>query len=168
MFVCSHFFLSYPPDDYRCSDDVYSTQGQGIWLPIKTTLYYKAIRITRKQCGQTSFLCILPVAVARCHALPVLQMFSYHGTYTGGRTGSGTALCILARRLPLAERMLLWVGRPASLQAVLLLRRPRTRDVARAMALQSTRGPSRHLHKQSAVMTIEAATIRYGRVAACV
>jgi len=64
----------------------------------------------------------------------------------------------LARRLPLAERRPLWIGRPASSQAVSLPRRPPTRDVTRATALQSTRVLSHRLRTQSAVMTIEAAT----------
>jgi len=102
---------------------------------------------------------MLPVAVARSssdsvairYVLPVLWMTSCFHTMgpIGGRTG--TALYILARRLPLAESGQLWVGRPASSQAVLLLRRPRTRDVARATALQSTGGSSQRLRKQSAV-----------------
>jgi len=40
----------------------------------------------------------------------------------------------------------------------LLPRRPQTRDVSRATALQSTQGPSQRLLKQSAVKTIDAAT----------
>ena len=56
--------------------------------------------------------------------------------------------------MPLAERKPPRVGRPASSHAVLLPRRPRTRDVARATALLLTRGPSHLLGKQSAVMNL--------------
>jgi len=52
----------------------------------------------------------------------------------------------------------LWVGWPASTQAVLLPRWPQTYNVARATAFQSTQEPSQHLRKQSAVMTVKAAT----------
>ena len=55
----------------------------------------------------------------------------------------------------------MWVGRPTSSQAVLLPRRPRIRDVAWATALQATWGPSQRLREQSAVMTIEAATMQW-------
>jgi len=106
--------------------------------------------------------------VAIRYVLPVLQMTSCFHTmrYVDGR--ARRCRLTIARWLPLAERRSLCVGRPASSQAVLLPRRPRTRNVARATALQSTRGPSQRLHKQSTVMTITAATIRCGRVAACV
>ena len=123
--------------------------------------------ITGKPCGRTSpnFVCLLPMAVARSscdgvairYVLPVLRMTSCFHTVgpIGGRTG--TTLCT-ARRLPLAERRPLWVSRPTSLHAAVLLpRRPRTRDVTLATALQSTCGPSQRLCKQSATMTIEAA-----------
>jgi len=93
------------------------------------------------------FLCMLPMAVARsssdgvaiCYVFPVLRMTSCFHTVgpIGGRTG--TALCTTSRLL-LTERRPLWEGRPAISQAVLLPRRPRTRDVSRATALQSTRG----------------------------
>jgi len=119
---------------------------------------------------------MLPVTVARsssdgvamCYVLPVLRITScFHIMEPiGGRTG--TALCTIARRLPLAENRSLWVGRPASSKAVFLPRWPRTRDVARATALQSTGGASQRLLKQSAVTTIDAASIRCGCVAACV
>jgi len=88
---------------------------------------------------------MLPVAVtwsfsygiAVCYVLPVLWMVSCLHTVepVGGRMGWR---CVLVCWLPQAERRLLWVGWPASSQAVLLPRRPQTRDVARVMALQST------------------------------
>jgi len=82
-----------------------------------------------------SFLCMLPVAVARSssdgvvirYALPVLRMTS--GFHTVRSIGGRTRRRVLARRLPLAERRPLLVGRSASSQAVLLPRRPRTRVV---------------------------------------
>jgi len=94
-----------------------------------------------------------PALMALRYVIPVLLMTSCF--HTMGPIGGRTALrCVLARRLSLAERRLLWVGRPASSQAVLLPRWPRTRDVARATALQSTR----RLRMQPAVVTVEAAT----------
>jgi len=55
-------------------------------------------------------------------------MFSYNGTY---RRMAGHS-SVLARRLLLAERKLLWVGRPASSQAVLLPRQKWTHDIVQA------------------------------------
>jgi len=50
-------------------------------------------------------------------------------------------------------------GWPASSQAVMLHRWPETCDVAKATVRWSTQGPSVLLHKQSAVMTSQAATM---------
>jgi len=113
----------------------------------------------------TKFSCVLPVAlsqscsdgVAICYVLSVLWMTSCFHTMglIGGRTG--TALCT-SSSVAAGGRRPMWVGWPVRSQAVLLPRRPRTRDVALATALQSTQGRSQCLRKQSAVMTIEAAT----------
>ena len=74
---------------------------------------------------------------------------------------------IPARKLPLVERRLLWVGWPSSSQAVLLPRQPRTRDVIWAMALQSTWGLlTAYVSSQGSWLSKPA--LRCGRVAACV
>jgi len=124
--------------------------------------------MTQKRCSRTSpnFSGMLPVAMARCfchgaaicYVLLVLWMTSCFHTMgpTGGQTGT-----VLCTRLPVAagECRLLWVGHPASLQAVLQPRWPRTRDIAFARHFSLLVG---HLslctRKQSAVITVEAAT----------
>jgi len=122
--------------------------------------------ITRKLCGRTSpsFVCMLPKAIRSspdgvtiCYVLPFLWMTSCFHTM-GPMVDGRARCCVLARQLPLAEPWVLWVGWPTSSQAVLLPRWPQSHDIARAMALQSTQGPSQCLYKQSAVMTIKAAT----------
>ena len=106
------------------------------------------------------FFCMLPVAVAGSssdgivirYVLLVIRMTSCFHTMEpiGGWMGT---LCTSS---PIATGGALAAvgGRPASSQAVLLPRWPRTRDVSRAMALQSSRGLSQCLCKQSAVMIL--------------
>jgi len=70
--------------------------------------------------------------------------------------------CVLARQVLLAKRRPLWVGQPASLQSCCpgghkhaMSPRPRLFSLLRGGQA------SQHLCKQSAVMTIEAATMQY-------
>ena len=108
-----------------------------IFLCASVYLYvYLSVCLSENRVAEPPVFSMLPVVVAQSstdgvairYIRPVLRITSWFPTMgpIGGRTG--TALCTSS---PVAARETrpLWVGRPASWQAVLLPRRPRARDV---------------------------------------